>query len=255
MIRYHQNSLDIDLTTGKLKQLTMKDRQIILDNNPHYLGSGSYLLFPWVNRISESEFPPQFTDGNDIPLHGLYASAERKIIQQQDNFIEIEPIKFHQNHKFTEKYEFENENTLIITFRLDNPDELPFGVGFHPYFLFDNVDLVEIITNLDQNLITNEKLLPQGDQLEWTQYKFGQLQDIQLDNCFKQSQNEPVHVIVKHPQYQLHLEGEQFRYWQFYIPPDRKSIAIEPQTSTVDQYKQKTYKTDKLFEAKFIIRI
>ena len=26
MIRYHQNSLDIDLTTGKLKQLIMKDR-------------------------------------------------------------------------------------------------------------------------------------------------------------------------------------------------------------------------------------
>jgi len=44
-----------------------------------FLGDGSYLMFPWVNRIRDQNIDnfmveSIFKDGNGIPLHGLYAN-------------------------------------------------------------------------------------------------------------------------------------------------------------------------------------
>jgi hypothetical protein len=52
---------------------------IIRDHN-NGLGSGSYLMYPWVNRIEENPFPgikPPYHDQNGTALHGFYVDEER----------------------------------------------------------------------------------------------------------------------------------------------------------------------------------
>lgn len=55
-----------------------------------FLGSGSYLMYPWVNRLSKDSFTfdgrdytiePVYRDNNGYSLHGFYASTPRKVIQ------------------------------------------------------------------------------------------------------------------------------------------------------------------------------
>jgi hypothetical protein len=64
--------------------LTLGGKKIIqFIENEGFLGSGSYLMFPWVNRIVESPyskiFEHQFADSKGYPLHGLYANAKREV--------------------------------------------------------------------------------------------------------------------------------------------------------------------------------
>jgi len=38
-------------------------------------------MFPWVNRVIDNPyakyFPNNFVDGNNLPLHGLFAASKR----------------------------------------------------------------------------------------------------------------------------------------------------------------------------------
>jgi hypothetical protein len=45
------------------------------------LGSGSYLMYPWVNRLEKPQAPysPQFIDGNGLPLHGIVVNTPMSI--------------------------------------------------------------------------------------------------------------------------------------------------------------------------------
>ena len=47
-----------------------------------FLGSGSYLMYPWVNRL-EKYHKKEFEDGAGLPLHGLYATKKRNLVRSQ----------------------------------------------------------------------------------------------------------------------------------------------------------------------------
>ena len=45
------------------------------------MGSGSFLMYPWVNRIEEAQpnLPPENYDGNGFPIHGMMVNTKKKI--------------------------------------------------------------------------------------------------------------------------------------------------------------------------------
>lgn len=50
---------------------------------PYYdLGSGNYLMYPWVSRLEKEQAPystPIFKDGNGIAIHGMALNLPMKL--------------------------------------------------------------------------------------------------------------------------------------------------------------------------------
>lgn len=90
-----------------------------------FLGSGSYLMFPWVGRLESTTFKfeggtfdiePVFKDQNDLPIHGLYVSMARRVIAKGPSFVKMEPISIDPRFpSFTETFRFNTNLQLEIT--------------------------------------------------------------------------------------------------------------------------------------------
>jgi galactose mutarotase-like enzyme len=78
----HQNTLRIDPTRGgRLLEVRLGGR-IVLRGDRETLGSGCYLMYPWVNRIEKmpwADIEPSFTDDNKLPLHGMFVNEARTV--------------------------------------------------------------------------------------------------------------------------------------------------------------------------------
>ena len=103
-LTYKGNKLSLDLKKGgKIIELLIKDQngdphKIISGSSEDLLTSnGSFLMYPWVNRLESPSYPsnpaqkiiPEFCDGKGLSLHGLFASCEREILEQGENYIKL----------------------------------------------------------------------------------------------------------------------------------------------------------------------
>jgi hypothetical protein len=75
------NYLVLDpVNRGRVVELKLQGSTVI-EGKEEGTGNGCYLMYPWVNRVEKVPYPgvyPQYTDGNGIPLHGLYVDDPRK---------------------------------------------------------------------------------------------------------------------------------------------------------------------------------
>ncbi|CAD8152684.1 unnamed protein product [Paramecium octaurelia] len=229
---------------GKILELWLSGHLIIEGNeSDDILGNGCYLMYPWVNRLSDKNVQCQFRDSNGYPLHGLYVNAERQILEGKENQTCLTPKDHDQQQShFTETYTFTKENQLSLQFNIFDKQGLEYGIGYHPYFNFENIDDVTMITNLTKRLVVNQDLIPIGDQLQWEDVDLAviSLRNQQFDTCFT-SNKDKIFIKLVSSKYTLIIESDTMKYCQIYTPPDRKRIAIEPQSSTADCFKYKTF--------------
>jgi len=145
---------------------TDNNKKITVLNNEYqeknFLLDGSYLMFPWVGRITSDDYLKSlndnlvekypFKDSNGFPLHGFLANHPRKVLNQTKNSITFNfeetnftNILFKHFPEITEKYTL-LENKLIIDLEFQNKTDkdLYFNFGYHPYFQFN----LESINNL-----------------------------------------------------------------------------------------------------------
>lgn len=76
--------LQLDLQHGGKVLLLKLDGVTVIKAQPSYsfLASGSYLMYPWVNRLEKYD-KKEFVDGAGLPLHGLYATRKRNLVRSE----------------------------------------------------------------------------------------------------------------------------------------------------------------------------
>ncbi|GBF42463.1 epimerase [Leptospira ellinghausenii] len=221
-----------------------------------FFASGSFLMFPWVNRLepnpwAREPFYPSIhwlTDGNGIPLHGLFHNLPRTILSETQGDMES-TVKFSMvipetwegtllsKIQVTEVYQLtSSELKIIYELKNQSEEEFPFALGIHPYFRWneeESIDDLFLIGSGFHQIKLGDYLLPErvlGGELLLN----GELSLMgkNLDDLYGATGNEIPYIglFSMNKKEKLLISGGNF--YQVYTPQDRRSIAIEPMTST-----------------------
>jgi aldose 1-epimerase len=166
------------------------------------------------------------------------------------------------------EYVYENENKgypftyrISLTYKLSvgkgltcttkvinlSGSPIPLSDGWHPYFDL-GVSINELKLRLDKlELIDLDSgKIPDGRKQAYKKFNSpGELGSIQLDSCFKLNTNGKAVTELISEKRNINLQIWQdtgfgkYDYLVIYIPPDRRSIAIEPITSNINSFNNK----------------
>jgi galactose mutarotase-like enzyme len=269
LLETKSSRLQLDLSKGgSIQKLiltspkTKTSKEIIIrDDSLDFFLSGSYLLYPWVNRIANRLIQyrqksilldPPICDENQYPIHGLFFSTKRIPLKVEETDMESSVLLSSEwNHPkfpvFTETFTLYPDRLQILTkFENTTTSTQYFSYGYHPYFQLDTkINTCTLTTNLDTLLPLRKDLLPEAYFLEGHRnYLFldgDRINTLELDHCLTN-----LHL-TEDPfvKFQFPLSGESIKvsskfspefiplpYFQLYTPPDRKTIAIEPLSSS-----------------------
>lgn len=206
----------------------------------------------YAYRGTEYEFAHKFTDGNAI--HGLlFDKVFREGGSGQDD--QSAYMSFHYSYRKDDPgYPFEYDCTVTYTLRAGNrvtletvisnisPETIPIVDGWHPYFttgsIVDGCHLqfyANRLVEFDQNLIPTGRILPYD-----TFWKDRTIDDTQLDHSFLLDMEAPqprctFYDLEKEIRLSIYPD-ENYPVLQLYIPPDRRSIAIETLSGAPDAF-------------------
>ena len=269
MIETKSSRLHLDLENGgsirkliltSLKSKTTKEI-ISKDDTKDFFLSGSYILYPWVNRIA-SRFinyknqkillDTALCDTNDYPIHGLFFKSKRNLVKVEEtndySYASITSETFHPKFPLLSEDFFLYEDRLQIVTTFQNTTNSPqfFSYGYHPYFQLDSkINTCTLESNLDTVLPLRKDLLPESYFLEGHRkyiFEDGDLiNTLSLDHCFTNLNlsNDPF-IRLRFPftgesiciSTKLSPEFIPMTFFQVYTPEDRKTIAIEPLSSS-----------------------
>jgi len=138
------------------------------------------------------------------------------------------------------KLEAGNRLTASTTVSHTNQKAIPLADGWHPYFtLGGSVDEWTLQFDSDCQLEYDADLLPTGKKFKDDRFINGtSLRGIQLDNSFELSTAiaHPT-CILQNEKFRLTIEPDKsYPILQVYIPPHRKSIAIENLSGAPDNF-------------------
>ena len=214
-------------------------------------------LFPFVNRIKAGKYKfqgktyrlPINEPSLNNSLHGLVFDKEFMLLDVDEH---AGSLKLGYNYnKDSNGYPFkvylENtfqifENSLTITTIIENKSRqtIPLGHGWHPYFTLGNsIDEAFLEIAATEYFIVDKQQIPTGDLLKYDKFqKLSKLSDTELDNCFPIKAKNGLAARLFYPKENLEIKlfTEGYPFLQIYTPADRKSIAIEPQTSAVNAF-------------------
>jgi aldose 1-epimerase len=223
-------------------------------------GFKSAKLSPYVCRVASGRYSFEGTEyklnkfylGTEA-IHGLIYEAPFTIISKgadsdsawvtfdytYNNNTEGYPFTY--NTQVT--YRLKKGGTLSITTEVTNTGDtnMPLADGWHPYFILgDTVNNAVLHINANQMLEFNDKLLPSGNVVAFSEYATPKrIGDTFFDNCFVVNQNSQPACTVTNPATGLKLTitaSGTYPYLQVYTPPHRKSIAIENLSSAPDAF-------------------
>lgn len=241
---------------GRLKELKLKDKQIIkeIPNFDYKTSYASSILFPFASRIENGKYifkeKEYFLNCNDKcknALHGLVYNKKFKVVKQIENLnfasVIISYQEDNKNAGFPYTFNiqltytlFENEISLSVKIKNTDNKAFPFTLGWHPFFLCDNLpeSILKFKSNqkieFDKNLITKKVLDIK------TEKKF-KIEHKQLDDCFILN-SDTIEFLT--PNYQIEITSNQIEnYLQLYTPKDLPLIAIEPMTGISNSHNNK----------------
>lgn len=221
-----------------------------------FFASGSFLMFPWVNRLepnpwAREPFYPSthwLTDGNGIPLHGLYHNLPRHLVKEElsekESYAEFEmeipsvwkgtllsKIQIKECYRL-----FPSELKIIYRLVNDSDTEFPFALGIHPYFRWnedESIDDLFLFGSGFHKVKLGDYLLPERIQKEDIILNSEEtLMGKNLDDLYASTngENSYIGLFSMNKKEKLIIQGGDF--YQVYTPQDRRSIAIEPMTGT-----------------------
>jgi aldose 1-epimerase len=139
-------------------------------------------------------------------------------------------------------WKLETGNQLTVTTSVSNTNQqaVPLADGWHPYFaLGGSVDEWVLQFDSDCQLEYNEELLPTGNKFTDNRFTNGtSLRGIELDNSFELTNvlSEPK-CVLQNEKLKLTIQPDKtYPILQVYIPPHRKSIAIENLSGAPDNF-------------------
>ena len=209
-------------------------------------------LFPFPNRVNNAKYsfndkeyflPLNDDAGFSHSLHGLIYNQPFTISQINESEGKIE-LKYHfKKNKTAYPFEF----LLIVEYVLNldclevntgitnlSKEKAPLGYGWHPYIVVaGKIDDCKLKLPATKYYLSDDRLIPIGNTAELKDFKeLSLIGPLQLNQCFEMPSSKKSHatLIEDIDGSCIQVVQEGFGYTQYYIPPDRKSIAIEPQT-------------------------
>ncbi|WP_418602876.1 aldose 1-epimerase [Hwangdonia sp.] len=245
----------IHLNDGaSLQELMLDGKSIIVDLNPLVYAEtyASAILFPFANRIKDGTYIFNKTryqlDTNNKSennaLHGLVYNKAFKIIAHKggnDSIsvkLEYEENALSKGFPFTYTIQLEYVFTkdtmnLLVSIKNTSTASFPFTLGWHPYFLSENLYASNLEFSSHQKLKLGERNITMGvENIE--AIKTFNIKDKKLDDCWILDDDT---VKFNTPTYQFVIESsEENNFLQVYTPPKENIIAIEPTTGVSDSF-------------------
>ena len=248
----------IHLNNGaSLQELTLNGIAIIQNLSPlDYRDTyASSILFPVANRIKDGsysfkgkkyQFEINQKEENNA-LHGLVYNKNFSIISKETNndsatitleYIEKKKsIGFPYTFSIQLKYIFTNDNlNLIVSVKNTDSEAFPYTIGWHPYFVSEDLQKSTLSFNSNQKLIIGDRNITTGIEEIKVEENFD-IEDKQLDDCWILNSNQ---VKFNTPKFQLIIDSSaKNNFLQAYTPPKLNTIAIEPTTGVSDSFNNK----------------
>ncbi len=228
--------------------------------NPAFRGS---LLAPFANRVNHGRYSfqgktyrlPVNEKARDNALHGFVYKQKFEVAREstgQDQIL----IELHSSYNGGQRgfpFPFDTRFTvvlddregLICTLEFVNTgnSDLPLTAGWHPYYTLQ-ADAGRLLLKFPEGelLETDERMIPNGRTRKYEVFKdLAPIGERQFDNIFKFLNPGPrERILLKNPDNGITIETWQetsfFNYWVVYIPPERKSVAIEPMSGNIDAF-------------------
>ncbi len=214
-------------------------------------------LFPFVNRIKDGKYKfagssfklPINEPSNNNSLHGLVFDKEFLLldVNEQSGTIKLAYDYDHGNSGYPFRLYLANlfqlsGNSLTVSTVIKNKSEqaIPLGHGWHPYFIVSSqIDKAFLRIAANEYFQVDKQQIPTGNMEKYNTFqKLAQLGKTELDSCFPTKVNGGLVAQLFRPKENLKISlfTEGYPYLQVYTPTDRKSIAIEPQTSAPDAF-------------------
>ncbi len=224
-------------------------------------------LTPWPNRIrdgryvfqgKEHQLPTNFPQEghaihglvynrpfNLVTANGLKNAAKAKLEHSYDGSIPGYPFKF----KITILYILSDDGFTCKTSIKNNGEQsMPVGDGWHPYFrLGKTVDDLMLKIPAKFQLVTDERMIPNNARTFRAFRELTRIGDTNFDTGFIMLDYVP-RVELYDPKQDVTINAWQetgsrletgYKYVQIFIPPSRKSIAIEPMTCPANGFNSK----------------
>ncbi len=243
---------------GRLQELKFENVFIIKDNPLLKYNNtfASSILFPFANRIKEGKYNFNEKDyqldcnekDRNNAIHGLVFNKKFDIINKTISSTFSEVSLLYKETKPVSGFPFcfdvlltyrLSDKELSLTVSIKNTDKLtfPFTLGWHPYFISENLQKSSLDFNsyskvkLDQSLITVDVL----DNFLEIPVK---IKDNLLDDCYVLKNNT---VKLETPTYMILVQiiNNEENYLQLYKPKNSRMIAIEPMTGVSDSFNNK----------------
>ncbi|MDB2462719.1 aldose 1-epimerase [Algibacter sp.] len=245
----------IHLNDGaSVQELTLNGHAIIqsLAPLPYDVSYASSILFPFANRIkdgvynfnnTEYQFEINQKEENNA-LHGLVYNKTFQIIESNTNedsasitleyIEENESIGFPYAYKIQLKYTFTKTNLeLSVSVKNTDTKAFPFTLGWHPYFISDNLHDSVLIFDASEKLIIGDRNITTGIEALKT-FEFLKIENRKLDDCWILDSNN---IEFKTPKYKLTISSSAKNiFLQAFTPSKLNTIAIEPTTGVSDSF-------------------
>jgi len=217
----------------------------------------SSVLFPFPNRVKDGiyVFKQEAYQLNinekqlNNAIHGLVFDKSFKVEHSEvkgdeasltlsynsDGSIPGFPFQF----KFSVIYILNTLGDVTVRFTAENTDEksFPFGFGWHPYFVGENLEKSSLTFQGKDQFINSDRNIP----IEYIPTKLADtflVGNQFFDDAFTMKKAK---VTLEDNAYKLNVafDNKADAYLQIYTPPHRKTIAIEPMTCPADAFNNK----------------
>ncbi|MEO9572131.1 MAG: aldose 1-epimerase [Polaribacter sp.] len=259
-VRNTENSVfgKIYLNQGaSLQELTLDGQAIIQNLSPLAYEStyASSILFPFANRIKDGIY--SFNDNKyeletnqqeeQNALHGFVYNKTFVVTNisetEESASITLEYVENNKTKGFPYTYTIAvtyifTKQSISLQLKVKNTDTktFPFTLGWHPYFISEDLTKSSLNFNCTQKLIIGQRNITTGIETIKPEKTFN-IKDKQLDDCWILKSNK---VKFNTPKYQLSFKSSvKENFLQAYTPPRKNTIAIEPTTGVSDSFNNK----------------
>ncbi|WP_158848736.1 aldose 1-epimerase [Algibacter sp. L1A34] len=242
---------------ASLQKLILSGNTLIKDLSPlEYKNTyASSVLFPFANRIKDGAYSYEDKNYkfpiNEVPnnnaLHGLVFNKTFKVIDEVSTKDSASVKLLYKEDKKSDGFPFTysiqleyilTETSLDLNVTVINTDAkaFPFTLGWHPYFLSNNLHESSLAFESSKKMAFSERMITTGTISNPDNSEI-KIKDKQLDDCW---QLDKTKVVFTTPKYNLVINStEKDSFLQAYTPPLANVIAIEPTTGVSDSFNNK----------------
>ncbi len=240
-----------------LESLMLNNKTLIEDLEPltYQDTYASSILFPFANRIkdgaytyNEQKFELDCNEtGNNNALHGLVYnklfSVESSDVSEQGATVVLKYTETQKAKGFPYMYTVvltytlrDTDFSLNVTIENNDTQSFPYTLGWHPYFVCDNLAKSSLSFNSSKTYQFDDRMITKGEDLAKVAMPF-EIKNQQLDNCYALNDGE---IVFDTPGYKMKLTSSaEENYFQMYTPPRANTIALEPVTGISDSFNNK----------------